>query len=257
MSGHITIYRGRGWPGRNQTTEQSSCYLADLERQGCVDADLFINVASSLPSQGNSREVLSRKLEYLQRGMDMGHGDAYIEMSNLFRSSEALQDKNRAIDILIGAGEKGVRDDRVLLAAIDYLDSLPRSLRLKLHGEYVTKDELTLYICDLLIQRESPIGYERKALLCESGVFGLWLREEKAVAISREAGQVGLATYDMYVGIVTHPLVYKDILIIYIFIRLDLHYRSLITMLFWSTSSHDHPRSSYYILYVNIFRPPT
>lgn len=178
-----------------------------------MDGNLLNYLAYIWPSsKGNYRDKVARQFECFQRAMDIGHTSAYFWMSSMYTVKDLPgfppQDMNKAIAILMEAGEKGVKDDRVLLQAIDNVYTDLNDPKADLLVKYKSKDKLALYICDLLIQGGAAEGYYRKGLIHYRGVDGGEPDIEKAVAIWKEAEQVGLATYSMYVGIVTHVLLF-------------------------------------------------
>lgn len=192
-------------------------YLQDLVIEGNTDICVFHAIGEGRQWL-HAREDCFRNLfdtntnnnpfetiKYDHLAIELGYGQPYISIDKPGQDDahSVRLDKDRALLSLLVALENGTdeKDERILGWVYDSLNEFdfeeyPSS---PLLGRFKRKDEMLLRYCDLLRQKELPLGYDKMGTIYLNGEVGIPKDEAKAVAIWEEGDSKGLLYFSTYI----------------------------------------------------------
>lgn len=183
-------------------------YLLEMEREGFADGLVHANIGYSYSAPCEFKHDFIRAREYYQRAIDHGYHRVYVNLFDIlwhraaprYYQIFAPSPQEEAMLTLIEADEKGigVDDDQLLSRLVQCLRDRYHRFSARSLGHFKDRGAMSLYYCDVLTRRRSPLDYYWKSLLYKYGHSGLPRNESKAVALWEDADQDDLATFEMY-----------------------------------------------------------
>lgn len=185
--------------------EEAFQYLLQCEADGLSDPAIFYRIAQCyLYGHGTSMDC-SKARDYFELGAAKGSAQGYLGLKEMaINHSVEYPDYDLAVKILLAAEEQGVKDERILEAVIGILCTPDYSPSPEVLGQFQCANVMALYYSEVLIQRKSYLGYQRKGMI-------LWHQmndEARGLSVFLDADRHGYATAYTYYHYLAHAYLY-------------------------------------------------